>query len=115
MAIRVNRDDVGPEEHEHVTVWRFVRRDGPTGVGVGISAFRASGGLEPRAGWEAHDVAEVHYVLSGEGILLEEDEEVPLRPGDAVVTQPGVRHALWSTSDRPLVTLYVAAGGRAAT
>ncbi len=109
MALRVNTADVAAEEHHHVTVWRCVRRDGPEGVGVGVAAFKPPRhGWDPRSEWEAHDVPEVHYVISGQGILLEEEDEILLRPGDAVVTMPGIRHSLWATSGDPLVTVYVA-------
>jgi mannose-6-phosphate isomerase-like protein (cupin superfamily) len=107
MTVKRNRAEVEPEEHPYAMVWRFVRRDGPEGVGVGITAFRHDADAA-RAAMEAHDVPEVHYVMSGEGILLEEDRHVLLREGDAVVTMPAVRHALWATSTEPLVTLYVA-------
>lgn len=35
---------------------------------------------------------EVYYVLKGEGSMSLDGEKIPLRPGDAVVVRPGVRH-----------------------
>jgi mannose-6-phosphate isomerase-like protein (cupin superfamily) len=111
MSVKVNRSEVLPEEHPFATVWRQVRRDGPHHVGVGMTAFKArSADLDIEAASEAHDVPEVHYVLSGEGVLYEEGERMALRAGDAVITPPGRRHLMWSTTDEPLVTIYVAVG-----
>jgi mannose-6-phosphate isomerase-like protein (cupin superfamily) len=109
MAIKVSRSEVMPEDSEVATTWRLVRRDGTTGIGVGIAAFKERRrDFEPVAHWEAHDVPEIHYVLSGEGVLLEEDEQIMLRAGDAAITPAGRRHSLWSTQAEPLVTIYVA-------
>lgn len=109
MVIRVNRDEVQSETSDESTTWRILRRSDDPGVGVGIAEFAfLPEGTDVVERCEAHDVPEVHYVLRGRGVLLEEREEVQLRPGDAVVTLPGVRHTLWSTGEEPLVTLYVA-------
>jgi mannose-6-phosphate isomerase-like protein (cupin superfamily) len=116
MALRVNRADVLVEVGVTQDTWRFVRRDGPTGVGVGIASFKqvASGAENDESG-EVHDVPEVHYVLSGEGVLIEDGERIALRADDAVVTPAGARHAFFSTSRAPLVTLYVAISPTAAS
>jgi mannose-6-phosphate isomerase-like protein (cupin superfamily) len=111
VSVRVNRADVPAEDHPYATIWRHLRRDGPHHVGVGIASFhpkRAEVDYDAIA--EAHDVPEVHYVLSGEGVISEEGTELPVRSGDAVVTPPGRRHAIWATGDEPLVTVYVAVG-----
>lgn len=109
VAIRINREDVLPEASDEATTWRFFRRSDDLGVGVGIAEFATlPEGANVTERYEAHDVPEVHYVLRGRGVLLEEGEQVELHSGDAVVTMPGVRHTLWSTGDEPLVTLYVA-------
>ncbi len=114
MSIKVNRADTEPEEHPYATVWRHVRRDGPANVGVGIASFNPRvAGVDYEATAEAHDVPEVHYVLSGEGVIAEEGEELPLRAGDAVITPAGRRHSIWATGDAPLVTVYVAVGHKA--
>lgn len=116
MALRVNRADVPVEVSAAQDTWRFVRRDGPTGVGVGIAAFkRVATGAETDEGGEVHDVPEVHYVLSGEGVLIEDGVRIALRPDDAVITPAGARHAFFSTSLEPFVTLYVAISPTAAS
>jgi mannose-6-phosphate isomerase-like protein (cupin superfamily) len=112
VAIKVNREDVRPESSDEATTWRFLRRTDALGVGVGIAEFTTlPEGTDPFARCEAHDVPEVHYVLSGRGVLLEDGEEIELRTGDAVVTPAGVGHTLWSVGTDPLVTLYVAIQG----
>lgn len=110
MSIKVNHGDVAPEDTEYHTVWRHFRRDGPVGVGVGIVAVKAIPDRgDPDSQAEAHDVPEVHYVLSGAGVLRDEGVDTPLRAGDAVVTPAGHRHTMWSTSkDEPIVMVYVA-------
>jgi mannose-6-phosphate isomerase-like protein (cupin superfamily) len=111
MSVTVNRADVPAEEHAYATIWRHLRRDGPHHVGVGIASFHPRrDDVDYDAIAEAHDVPEVHYVLSGEGVILEEGTEIRVRAGDAVVTPPGRRHSIWAIGDEPLVTVYVAVG-----
>ena len=111
MAIRINREDITPETSHGATTWRFLRRSHHPAVGLGIAEFAPlPEGTDPVDRYESHDVPEVHYVLIGGGILLEEGEKIELRPGDAVVTLSGARHTLWSIGDEPLITLYVAIG-----
>ena len=111
MATKVSALDAEHDEVGRVQVIRYVRREPPGGIGVGVSSFGPlPSGVDPRSVWEAHDVPEVHYILSGRGALLEEDEELELAAGDVVVTMPGRRHVLWGVGEEPLVTLYVAAG-----
>jgi len=111
MSVIVNRDTTLPEGHPFVTVFRHIRRDGPHHVGVGVAEWKqAPVGFDPDVVAEAHDVPEVHYVLSGTGVLYEEGEEFAVRAGDAIVTAAGRRHAMWATGTGPLVTIYVATG-----
>lgn len=119
MALRVSRGQVAPERSDLQDTWRFIRRDGPAGIGVGVAAFRRlPEGCDIEDLCETHDVPEVHYVLSGEGELYEDGERIPLRAEDAVLTPAGARHVLYATGAEPLVTVYVAieaAAPRAAT
>lgn len=109
MSLKVRASDAQLDLVGNATVSRYVRRDGPVGIGVGVASFGPlPEGTDPRTVWEAHDVPEIHYVLSGHGVLLEEDEEVPLGPGDVVITEAGIRHVLWGVGDEPLVAVYVA-------
>ncbi len=111
MSVIVNRDTTVAEDHPFVTVFRHIRRDGPHHVGVGVAEWKeAPDGFDPEAVAEAHDVPEVHYVLSGRGVLFEEGEELAVRAGDAIITPPGRRHVMWAIGAAPLVTIYVATG-----
>lgn len=110
MALKVTSGEAMADAVANASVRRYVRRDGPMGIGVGVSTFAPlQPGIDPKSVWEAHDVPEIHYVLSGRGVLLEEDEEIPLATGDVVITPPGRRHLLWGESaDTPLTTFYAA-------
>jgi quercetin dioxygenase-like cupin family protein len=110
MAIKVSAFEAQPDQVANAAVRRYVRRDGPHGIGVGVSTFAPLGpGIDPRSIWEAHDVPEIHYVLEGRGVLLEEDDELALEAGDVVITLAGARHVLWGSSEEsPLVTVYAA-------
>jgi len=110
MALKVSANEAIADHVANASVRRYVRREGSSGIGVGVTTFAPlEPGLDPRAIWEAHDVPEIHYVLSGRGVLLEEDEEIELEAGDVVITPPGARHILWGESaDMPLTTVYAA-------
>jgi quercetin dioxygenase-like cupin family protein len=116
MAMKVSARDAMPDTVANASVRRYVRRQGPDGIGVGVTTFAPLGpGVDPRDLCEAHDVPEIHYVLAGRGVLFEEGEEIALEAGDVVITPPGARHVLWGASaDEPLTTVY-AAVSRAAT
>lgn len=113
MAVKVTRDDTDPEQAGHAAIRRYLRREDDLGIGIGVASF---GPLpqdgDPTTMWEAHDVAESHYVLSGHGAIREEDEEIELAPGDVVITPAGRRHVLWARGEQPLVTVYCAVSPR---
>jgi len=51
--------------------------------------------LDLRADVEAHyhkDITEIYYILEGEGALELNGEDVPVRPGTAVLIKPGTFH-----------------------
>jgi quercetin dioxygenase-like cupin family protein len=110
MAIKVTAVEAQPDTVANASVRRYVRRDGPSGIGVGVTTFAPlAPGVEPTSIWEAHDVPEIHYVLAGRGVLYEEGEEIALETGDVVITPSGARHVLWGAShDEPLTTVYAA-------
>jgi len=116
MSIKVSAPDAQSDNVANASVRRYVRRQGPDGIGVGVSTFAPlAPGVDPTDIWEAHDVPEIHYVLGGRGVLFEEGEEIVLVAGDVVITPPGARHVLWGASDEePLITFY-AAVSRSAT
>lgn len=106
MTLKTSIEDTTPEESASAKTWRLFRREESHGVGIGIAEFAvANPGADTM---EMHDVPEAHYVLSGRGYAIENGTRVELRPGDALITLPGVRHTLVSEGDGPLVTIYVA-------
>jgi len=110
MAVKVSPREAQADVVANASVRRYVRRDGPTGIGVGVTTFAPlAPGVDPRTIWEAHDVPEIHFVLEGRGTLFEEGEAIELEAGDVIITPPGARHVLWGESDAvPLVTFYAA-------
>ncbi len=111
MSSIVGRGSVDAEEHPSVTVFRHFRRDSPANVGIGVAMWKKPPpGFDPEQASEAHDVPEVHYVISGSGVLFEDGREIPIRDGDAILTPPGQRHVMWSTTEAPMATVYVAVG-----
>ncbi|MCK4547254.1 MAG: cupin domain-containing protein [Candidatus Eisenbacteria sp.] len=57
------------------------------------------GGCSPR---HEHDYEHEVYVLEGEGSVFGGGGEKPLRPGSAVLVQPGEEHQFRNTGDGPL-------------
>lgn len=71
-----------------------------------------------RHDWHRHENAEeVQYLVSGEGIVLDGDEEIPVVSGDVVFTPRGRWHGFRNTSeteDAEVVWLWAGAGSREA-
>jgi uncharacterized cupin superfamily protein len=83
--------------------------EGPTDFPqIGIALFVLGPG-EPIGlyHWEANQ--EDFLVLSGEGLLLVEGEERPLRQWDFVHCPPGTNHIILGAGERPCVVLAVGA------
>ena len=45
---------------------------------------------------------EIYFITQGEGRMRIEDEERPVRTGDAIAIRPGQKHKLWNTGAEPL-------------
>jgi uncharacterized cupin superfamily protein len=75
---------------------------------VGVNLFVLGPG-QPMAmyHWEADQ--EDYLVLSGEALLIVEDEERPLKQWDFVHTPPGAPHVLIGAGDGPCVIIAVGA------
>jgi mannose-6-phosphate isomerase-like protein (cupin superfamily) len=61
--------------------------------------------IPPGAATGAHlhrDVAEVYYVMSGQGSVEGASETAPIRAGDAIPIQLGELHSFKSTGNAPL-------------
>jgi mannose-6-phosphate isomerase-like protein (cupin superfamily) len=52
-----------------------------------------------------HESEEIYVFLEGEGRMKLGDDELQVRPGEAVVIPPATRHKLWSTGAESLVLL----------
>lgn len=103
-------DDVPVDENDERLIWRLLYPESLGGVEHGAVAGVAS--YKPSAVslelGHPHKNPELYYVVDGEGIMATPDGETKLKAGDSFVTPPGVPHSLWSTTDRPLLTFYVA-------
>jgi quercetin dioxygenase-like cupin family protein len=77
---------------------------------VGLNAFEAgqSHELHAHAGMD-----KVYQVVEGQGTLLLEGRELPLRPGDLTVAPAGVPHGVRASGPGRLLLLVVLAPGPA--
>jgi mannose-6-phosphate isomerase-like protein (cupin superfamily) len=77
---------------------------------VAIFEFR----VEPHASSEvgANPVTEVIRILSGAGIVLSGNQELPVQTGDWVVIEPNVQHQVRNQSAEILSALSVSWAGR---
>lgn len=75
---------------------------------VGLNAFEAgqSHALHAHAGMD-----KVYHVLEGEGTLLLQGREVPLRAGDLTVAPSGVPHGVRNPGPGRLLVLVILAPG----
>lgn len=76
--------------------------------------------FSPGSRHEAHrheNAEEVQYLVRGEGIVIDGDNEIPVRPGDVVHTRRGQWHGFINTSDTEdaeVIWLWAGAGSREA-
>ena len=91
--------------------------NGP-GRSTGYSFFEKAAGfkqvfrkrvLHPGAaiGYHLQKEDEVYYILSGEGVMQMNDKELPVKPGDAILTRPGSSHGLKQTGKDDLTLIIV--------
>ncbi|MFQ5697156.1 MAG: cupin domain-containing protein [Myxococcota bacterium] len=75
---------------------------------VGTNAFEPGQehALHAHAGMD-----KVYQVLSGSGLFLLEDGEIPLQPGAMLIAPKGVRHGIRNTGTERLVVLTILAPG----
>jgi mannose-6-phosphate isomerase-like protein (cupin superfamily) len=75
---------------------------------VGLNAF------EPGQEHKLHSHAgidKVYHVLSGSGVFLLEDREIPMEPGVMLVAPEGVPHGVRNTGRERLVVVAILAPG----
>jgi mannose-6-phosphate isomerase-like protein (cupin superfamily) len=49
-----------------------------------------------------NDEEEIFYILSGKGVVVDEDKEYAVEQGDAVLTGGGASHSIRNNEDQPL-------------
>ena len=57
--------------------------------------------------WHTHDWEHELFILEGEGVLVSDDGEQPVRPGDAAYVPPNAEHNFRNTGDGKLCFLCV--------
>jgi quercetin dioxygenase-like cupin family protein len=76
--------------------------------------------FEPGASHEHHrhaNAEEIQYLVRGEGVVLDGDREIPMKPGDVVLTHKNVWHGFRNTSKTEtaeLIWAWAGASSRAA-
>ena len=63
-------------------------------------------GQPETAGLHRHEPAEIYYVLEGEGTMVIDDTEHPLRAGSTVFVPPNAWHVARNTGEGTLRILY---------
>ena len=73
---------------------------------VGLNCFEPGQfhALHSHAGMD-----KVYHVVEGEGTILLEGRELPIKTGELVVAPDGVQHGIRNTSDRRLLVLAILA------
>lgn len=98
-----------------VSAWDAPGQSGALSFGVTVLQPGRIGGEYYMTKGHYHVVrhtAEVYYTLSGEGLLVTENEGgrcilLPMAPGTASYVVPGFAHRMVNTGSRPLVSFYV--------
>ncbi len=73
---------------------------------VGLNAFEPG---QEHALHAHRGMDKVYQVLSGSGVFLLENEEIPMEPGTMLIAPDGVPHGIRNTGDGRLVVLAVLA------
>jgi uncharacterized cupin superfamily protein len=100
-----------PAPFDAITKGRFRKRLGDAGgltqFGVNLCRLEPGSGSAQRHWHENED--ELVYILEGEVVLIEDDGETLLRPGDAATFKAGIRngHHLVNRSDRDALLLEI--------
>jgi len=100
-----------PPPFDELVAGRFRKRLGNAGglTQFGVNLCRlAPGAASAQRHWHAKE-DELVYVLDGEVVLVEDEGETPMRPGDAATFKAGVAngHHLVNRSDRDALILEV--------
>jgi mannose-6-phosphate isomerase-like protein (cupin superfamily) len=77
-------------------------------VGTTLNQSLAEATVPPGGSTVEHfhrETEEIYFFTSGQGRMRLATDEHHVRPGDAVVIAPGIRHKVWADGDEPLVFL----------
>lgn len=105
-----------PEPFNREVEGRWWRRLAPvaglTQMGASHVVLKPGGWSSQRHWHEGED--ELVIMLSGEAVLIEDDSETPMRPGDVAAWPAGVRngHHLVNRSDKDCVFIAIGTGDR---
>lgn len=105
-----------PEPFNQAVEGRWWRRLAPvaglTQMGASHVVLKPGGWSSQRHWHEGED--ELVIMLSGEAVLIEDDGETPMRPGDVAAWPAGVRngHHLVNRSDQDCVFIAISTGER---
>jgi len=104
----IHRDEMKVEQKEHMrggegtaTLVHFV-----DGAGMKNARLLSEISLPPGAsiGDHRHDSETEYYIiLEGNGIVVDDGVEKPVKPGDTVVTGDGASHSIKNTGSVPLI------------
>ncbi len=63
--------------------------------------------LHPGAsiGYHKQEIDEVYYIVGGTGVMTINGNEMPVKPGDAILTRPGSSHGLVQTGTEDLTVI----------
>ena len=74
-------------------------------VGTTLNQSLAEATVPPGGATTEHfhrETEEIYFFTQGHGLMRLADTEREVRPGDAIVIAPGIRHKVWATGDEPL-------------
>jgi quercetin dioxygenase-like cupin family protein len=102
-----------PSGDEHFTgsVWNKRIIDHPDGITLLAVQFAPGA----RTDWHSHPGGQLLYVVSGSGMVQnEEGKAARISAGDVVHAPPGERHWHGATPDAPMMHLSITSGGETA-
>ena len=88
-------------------IWRDMLHTDETGNAIGTVFFTPCA----RTFWHTHPGGQLLIIVSGEGIVSDEEETVRVHPGDLVWTPPQARHWHGATATRSMMHIAVTFGG----
>ena len=110
MVHIISKDSVRVDANDRRTVWFMINKDTvpiPLGAEAGLVHYQPLGASTEKPTAHVDPDSEFFYVISGRGTLSHDGEETDVAGGDAFVVPAGVSHALWSSTDEPMIAFYV--------